>query len=98
MSWFEIDKSYLQGKEPGQGLQSLLLPLRVGSTAPTTVSAQYRLQEIDLTGCWELDDVTVVRLLHSFPRLTSVKLGNIYSLTDATLRGIATYTRCVPTV
>merc|ERR1712055_659396 len=54
---------------------------------------QFQLREVDLTGCWELDDATVVQLALSFPRLASLRLGNIYSLTDQTLRGLATYSR-----
>jgi len=84
-----------QGKQAGMGLLPILAPLeRVGSRplSPTSTNL-YRLQEIDLTGCWELDDVTVVKLLMSFPRLSSVRLGNIYSLTDLTLRGLASHSR-----
>ena len=46
-----------------------------------------------MTGCWELDDATVVQLALSFPHLSSLRLGNIYSLTDLTLRGLATHSR-----
>lgn len=90
-----------QGKQAGMGILPLLTPLeKVGSStpSPSATSNLYRLQEIDLTGCWELDDATVVKLLLSFPRLSSVKLGNIYSLTDLTLRGLASHSRCLVTL
>ena len=35
----------------------------------------------------------MVQVAISFPRLASLRLGNIYSLTDQTLRGLATYSR-----
>jgi len=59
----------------------------------TDNSNQFQLREVDLTGCWELDDATVVQLAISFPNLASISLGNIYSLTDLTLRGLATHSR-----
>ena len=88
-----------QGRQPGQGIQFALPQLeRVGSDNGTLKNAStnpplYQLKEIDLTGCWELDDATVVQLALSFPRLASLRVGNIYSLTDQTLRGLATYSR-----
>ena len=51
------------------------------------------LAEIDLTGCWELDDVVLSYFLVRFPRLSVVKLGNIYSLTDSTMAGLARNTQ-----
>ena len=50
------------------------------------------LTEVDLTGCWELDDNVLKNFLSNFPRLSLVRLGNIYSLTDLTMRALATYT------
>jgi len=50
------------------------------------------LHEVDLTGCWELDDKVIIIFLSKFPHLSTVKLGNIYSLTDLTMRALATYT------
>jgi len=87
-----------QGRQPGQGIKSSLPQLeRVGRDNATSKVASnlplYQLREIDLTGCWELDDATVVQLALSFPRLASLRLGNIYSLTDQTLRGLATHSR-----
>lgn len=86
-----------QGRQPGQGIQSVLPRLeRVGDNGTlnnTSHPPLYQLKEVDLTGCWELDDATVVQLALSFPRLASLRLGNIYSLTDQTLRGLATYSR-----
>jgi len=87
-----------QGRQPGQGIQSALPKLeRVGSDNTLRNTSNnaplYQLKEIDLTGCWELDDATVVQVAISFPRLASLRLGNIYSLTDQTLRGLATYSR-----
>jgi len=88
------------GRQPGQGIKSALPQLeRVGYSNNNTVGVSnqpnnlYQLKEIDLTGCWELDDATVVQLALSFPRLASLRLGNIYSLTDQTLRGLATHSR-----
>jgi len=57
--------------------------------------AMHSLQEVDLTGCWELDDATVINLIESFPRLKVIRLGNIYSLTDKTLQALATHSRCL---
>ena len=56
-----------QGRQPGQGIQSALPRLeRVGSdsTLKNTLdnAPLYQLREIDLTGCWELDDATVVQV------------------------------------
>ena len=86
-----------QGRQPGQGVQSVLPQLeRVGNNGTSKNAPNpplYQLKEIDLTGCWELDDATVVQVALSFPRLASLRLGNIYSLTDQTLRGLATYSR-----
>ena len=87
-----------QGRQPGQGIQSLMPRLeRVGSdngsSNYTSNLPLFELREIDLTGCWELDDATVVQLALSFPHLSSLRLGNIYSLTDLTLRGLATHSR-----
>jgi len=82
-----------------QGRQAKPLQLppvnRVGSTVslPQPQPALYRLQEVDLTGCWELDDATVTSLIASFPRISIIRLGNIYSLTDITMKGLATHTR-----
>jgi len=50
------------------------------------------LYEVDLTGCWELDDKVIIIFLSKFPHLSIVRLGNIYSLTDLTMRALATYT------
>jgi len=86
-----------QGRQPGQGIQSVLPQLeRVGYNETSKNAPNpplFQLKEIDLTGCWELDDATVVQLALSFPRLASLRLGNIYSLTDQALRGLATYSR-----
>jgi len=49
------------------------------------------LAEVDLTGCWELDDNVLKNFLSNFPQLSIVRLGNIYSLTDLTMRALATY-------
>ena len=87
---------FSQGRQPGQGVKSLLPALeRSGNDKSTFTdnSNQFQLREIDLTGCWELDDATVVQLAISFPNLASISLGNIYSLTDLTLRGLATHSR-----
>jgi len=85
-----------QGRQPGQGVKSFLPALeRSGNDKSTFTdnSNQFHLREVDLTGCWELDDATVVQLTISFPKLASISLGNIYSLTDLTLRGLATHSR-----
>ena len=50
------------------------------------------LTEVDLTGCWEMDDNVLKNFLSNFPRLSKVTLGNIYSLTDLTMRALATHT------
>ena len=50
------------------------------------------LSEVNLTGCWELDDKVIINFLSEFPLLSTVRLGNIYSLTDLTMRALATYT------
>jgi len=51
------------------------------------------LKEIDLTGCWELNDKVVINLVSRFPKLKKVTLGNIYSLTDLTMRALAAHTK-----
>lgn len=81
-----------QGKQAGMSLQNLPA-VNIVSPTPTSVIAMFKLQEVDLTGCWELDDNTVVKLIVSFPILSVIRLGNIYSLTDLTLRALATHTR-----
>ena len=48
---------------------------------------------MNLTGCWELDDKVIINFLSEFPLLSTVRLGNIYSLTDLTMRALATYTK-----
>lgn len=87
-----------------QGPQQLLAlnlnSIRVGQasncleTQETVRNAKHKhcLTEIDLTGCWELDDNVLVNFLSKFPRLSIVRMGNIYSLTDLTMRALATYT------
>jgi len=81
-----------QGRSPGQARPPLPSLHRVGASAPAPPAlANYPLQEVDLTGCWELDDATITLLLISFPRLTCLRLGNIYSLTNLTMRAIATH-------
>jgi len=47
---------------------------------------------INLTGCWELVDKTIVQLLASFRQLRFVSVANIYSLTDQTMNALAHYT------
>jgi len=47
---------------------------------------------VNLTGCWELVDKTIVQLLASFRQLQFVSVANIYSLTDQTMRALAGYT------
>ena len=87
---------FSQGRQPGQGVKSLLPALERSGYDKSTFtdnSNQFQLREVDLTGCWELDDATVVQLAISFPNLASISLGNIYSLTDLTLRGLATHSR-----
>lgn len=49
------------------------------------------LQEVIFTGCWELNDQVVINFLSKFPRLRLVKLGNIYSITDETMNGLARF-------
>jgi len=85
-----------QGKQASKRVSLQFSPVvRIGRTvaSPQPITPQYRLQEVDFTGCWELDDATVVGLLVSFPRLSVIRLGNIYSLTDITLKGLATHSR-----
>ena len=53
-----------------------------------------RLEEafpIDLTGCWELNDKVLVNFMSKFPGLERVILGNIYSITDDCMAGMARY-------
>jgi len=81
-----------QGRAPGQPRPPLPSLLRVGGPPPPPPTLPtYSLMEVDLTGCWELDDSTITLLLLSFPRLTCLRLGNIYSLTDLTMRAAATH-------
>jgi len=56
------------------------------------------LRVVDLTGCWELNDQVLVNFLSRFPSLEVVLLGNIYSLTDLFMKGLATYTRNLHTL
>ena len=51
------------------------------------------LKTINLTGCWELVDQTMLHMLSKFTSLQFVSFANIYSLTDQTLRSIAKFTR-----
>jgi len=60
--------------------------------AAVNTKHKHCLAEIDLNGCWEIDDNVLVNFLSKFPRLSVVRLGNIYSLTDLTMRALATYT------
>jgi hypothetical protein len=53
---------------------------------------QNLLWSINLTGCWELVDQTILQVLTSFRGLKYVSLANIYSLTDQTMRALAGYT------
>jgi len=70
----------------------LLLPSlpRVGRpNLPTEgIKSRGSLKEVDLTGCWELEDNSLIKFLSSFPDLRVLKLANIYSLTDKTLQAI----------
>jgi len=52
-----------------------------------------QLLEIDFTGCWELIDNILIDFLHRFNNLQVVRVGKIYSLTDLTMRALASYTR-----
>jgi len=58
-----------------------------------TAKNKFSLTEVDLTGCWELDDKVLVNFLSKFPRLSIIRIANIYSLTDLTMQALATYTR-----
>ena len=69
--------------------------LRVGHITPCPgppPPPQHCLATVDLTGCWELGDPVLLTLLQRFPRLTSVALGNIYSVTDRVMAGLAAHT------
>lgn len=71
------------------------LPFRVGSRQntnpkdPFKLTPKSNLREIDLTGCWELNDDVIISLLSKFPSLRIIKLGKIYSITDHSLVGMA---------
>ena len=54
-------------------------------------SPKSNLQEVIFTGCWELNDQVMINFVSKFPYLRLVKLGNIYSITDETMNGIARY-------
>lgn len=62
-----------------------------GMNAAGKLGAQ--LTEINFTGCWELTDDIVIDFLSRFQNLQVIELGKIYSLTDLTMRAIATYSR-----
>eukprot|EP00092_Neocalanus_flemingeri_P016669 GFUD01018032.1.p1 GENE.GFUD01018032.1~~GFUD01018032.1.p1 ORF type:complete len:320 (+),score=58.90 GFUD01018032.1:68-1027(+) len=96
IEYHAFHQGFSQGQEHIIGLN--LNGSRVGrvSSTPTknqeTGKHKFCLTEVDLTGCWELDDNVLVNFLSKFPRLSVVRLGNIYSLTDLALRALATYT------
>ena len=79
-----------QNKEQIAGLKSCKVYRVSAKPNKNQVPAKPKgcLTEVDLTGCWELDD----NVLSNFPRLSKVRLGNIYSLTDLTMQSLATYT------
>ena len=83
-----------QNKEHLAGLKSCSV-YRVSAKRnanPVHAKPKGCLTEVDLTGCWEMDDNVLKNFLSNFPRLSIVRLSNIYSLTDLTLRALATYT------
>ena len=49
--------------------------------------------EVELTGCWELNDQALLSFLANFPQLAVVRLGKIYSLTDLFMSGLAKHCR-----
>jgi len=59
----------------------------------TNEGAAKQLTEVDFTGCWELGDQILVDFLSRFPNISTLRLGNIYSLTDLTLRAVSSYCR-----
>ena len=71
---------------------------RVGRPSPchtlataTGHNPRSNLREIDLTGCWELNDKVLINFVSKFPGLERVILGNIYSITDDCMAGIARF-------
>lgn len=68
--------------------------VRVGRPSHTQASGhnpRANLREIDLTGCWELNDTVLINFVSKFHQLRLVKLGNIYSITDDCMNGIARF-------
>jgi len=92
-----------QGSAAGQAVTHQLTQLsamcgRVGRPSPchtlataTGHSPRSNLREIDLTGCWELNDKVLINFVSKFPGLERVILGNIYSITDDCMAGIARF-------
>jgi len=78
-----------EGSEGSRGSQGLRGSV-IKSSMPRPKS---NLWKVELTGCWELNDKVLVNFLSNFPELRVVKLGNIYSVTDVFMKGLAKYSR-----
>merc|ERR1712098_119039 len=57
----------------------------------TSNTPRSNLEEIVFTGCWELSDDVLINFVSKFPQLRIIRLGNIYSITDDCLNGIAKF-------
>ena len=49
------------------------------------------LEVIDLTGCWELEDSTIVTLVTQNSRLRWLSLGRIYGITEIAIMELASF-------
>lgn len=60
---------------------------------PSKPRPRANLCEVELTGCWELNDQVLTNFLANFPQLKVVRLGKIYSVTDLFMSGLAKHCR-----
>ena len=65
---------------------------------PSRPRPRANLREVELTGCWELNDQVLVNFLANFPELRVVRLGKIYSVTDIFMSGLAKHCRNLQTL
>ena len=68
------------------------------SPQPSKPTPKSNLREVELTGCWELNDQVLVNFVSNFPELRVVKLGKIYSVTDTFMKGLAKHSRHLQTL
>lgn len=90
----DLGKSFLSGSLESRNLlhdpaQYLFMTLIVLLNYIRTGTHCTRLKELDLSGCWEVDDSIVSNIVSNHRCLESLSLQKIYNLTDEVMRVVS---------